>query len=162
MRSKRGMVIDGRGVPRKVDTIYRVKKESGVERSVLIKKGDTKSFVVSFLICWVVFYVVGHLISVTLQLLLPLAFRQTSGTQSLHFIPIFPSLGDFVGFSIWMVILALIYSRVHWRSTTRGMRAILRIGRCPSCLYELDGVPTEADGCIVCPECGGAWKIGCS
>ena len=33
---------------------------------------------------------------------------------------------------------------------------------CFLCAYSLDGLMPEADGCTVCPECGGAWKIGCS
>ena len=159
MRTKRGMVMDGRGSPRKVDTIYRALKETGVERSVLIKKGDTKSFVASFLICWVVFYVVGHLIYVALNLFILMALNQPAGPPSSYSLPIFSSLVDFVGFSLWMAIMALIQSRIFWRSDEHGMRAILRIGRCPSCLYELDGVPAEPDGCTVCPECGAAWRV---
>jgi Zn-finger nucleic acid-binding protein len=31
--------------------------------------------------------------------------------------------------------------------------------RCPSCGYDLAGVPIEADRCRRCPECGGAWRV---
>jgi hypothetical protein len=31
---------------------------------------------------------------------------------------------------------------------------------CPSCRYHLAGLPTEPDGCTVCPECGAAWRFG--
>jgi len=37
--------------------------------------------------------------------------------------------------------------------------ALLKIGRCPSCGYALAGVEAEPDGCRVCPECGGAWRV---
>ncbi len=37
--------------------------------------------------------------------------------------------------------------------------AMLRVGVCPACLYEVEGVPREADGCVVCPECGAAWRL---
>ncbi len=30
---------------------------------------------------------------------------------------------------------------------------------CPQCLYELHGLPAEDDGCVVCPECGAAWRF---
>lgn len=42
---------------------------------------------------------------------------------------------------------------VRWRA-----RAIVAIGRCPSCGYELSQLPIEADGCVICPECGAAWR----
>lgn len=34
------------------------------------------------------------------------------------------------------------------------------IGRCPACQYEISGCAAEADGCTVCPECSGAWRMG--
>src|SRR5579862_9120766 len=43
-----------------------------------------------------------------------------------------------------------------------GLRAFaarncIRHSICPSCCYALSGLPVAADGCCVCPECGGAW-----
>ncbi|MFG0285255.1 MAG: hypothetical protein ACF8R7_12600 [Phycisphaerales bacterium JB039] len=37
-------------------------------------------------------------------------------------------------------------------------RAHIGAGVCPACGYDLAGCPAEPDGCIVCPECGGAWS----
>jgi hypothetical protein len=31
-------------------------------------------------------------------------------------------------------------------------------GVCPSCSYPIATLPPAEDGCIVCPECGGAWR----
>lgn len=31
---------------------------------------------------------------------------------------------------------------------------------CPVCGYDLIGLPTQPDGCLVCPECGAAWRVG--
>ncbi len=31
--------------------------------------------------------------------------------------------------------------------------------RCICCGYDLSGLHREEDGCFVCPECGGAWKL---
>ncbi len=30
---------------------------------------------------------------------------------------------------------------------------------CLACTYNLEGVNAAADGCVVCPECGAAWKF---
>lgn len=38
-------------------------------------------------------------------------------------------------------------------------RQWLAMGSCASCRYSLAEIEPEADGCVVCPECGGAWKI---
>jgi hypothetical protein len=35
---------------------------------------------------------------------------------------------------------------------------LIRRGLCPSCLYGLEGLQADDDGCLVCPECGGAWN----
>lgn len=37
------------------------------------------------------------------------------------------------------------------------IRMMLRAGLCPGCSYGLAGLSREGDGCVVCPECGGAW-----
>jgi hypothetical protein len=50
------------------------------------------------------------------------------------------------------------------RRVRRSAAADLRMGyidsgRCVSCGFSLDGLPVEADGMTVCPECGAAWKL---
>ena len=32
-------------------------------------------------------------------------------------------------------------------------------GFCAACLYNMDGIPPDPDGCTVCPECSAAWLI---
>lgn len=39
-------------------------------------------------------------------------------------------------------------------------RALLAEGRCPSCAYAIGRVEPAMDGCVVCPECAGAWRLG--
>lgn len=41
----------------------------------------------------------------------------------------------------------------------QAAEAFVAQGRCASCTYEMVGLPVEADGCAVCPECGAAWKV---
>lgn len=42
----------------------------------------------------------------------------------------------------------------------KSMQAALKsAGRCPSCRYKPNCAP-DRDGCIVCPECGRAWRLG--
>jgi ssDNA-binding Zn-finger/Zn-ribbon topoisomerase 1 len=97
-----------------------------------------------------------------------------------------PPLMRFVlAFSVPIVFSALLYFARHWfwpgapwywppligfavmplvlrraQCEHRRWRApfFVSIGRCPSCGYELSQLPIEADGCVVCPECGGAWR----
>ncbi len=40
----------------------------------------------------------------------------------------------------------------------RSRAACLRFSICPSCARDLHALPLDADGCAVCPECGGAWR----
>lgn len=55
---------------------------------------------------------------------------------------------------------------IAWRRSLRRELAKLESARaalppvCPSCRYDLAGLPTEPDGCTVCPECGAAWRFG--
>jgi len=48
---------------------------------------------------------------------------------------------------------------VLWRVWGRkAVRAVPQSARCRACGYDLSGLKIEADGCRVCPECGGAWR----
>lgn len=38
-------------------------------------------------------------------------------------------------------------------------RVMLEASLCPSCTHPLDGLPRLEDGCVVCPECGSAWRV---
>jgi len=37
--------------------------------------------------------------------------------------------------------------------------AHVAVGVCPACAYALEGIGAAPDGCLVCPECGGAWRL---
>jgi len=38
-------------------------------------------------------------------------------------------------------------------------RELLRRRRCASCCYLLDDLEAAQDHCVVCPECGAAWRL---
>jgi len=61
------------------------------------------------------------------------------------------------------VLLRLLYAPVL-RRVGAGGRAervigqVLKVGVCPSCAYDLAGLPADEDGCVGCAECGSAWR----
>ncbi|MCH7546932.1 MAG: hypothetical protein IID30_11085 [Planctomycetes bacterium] len=60
---------------------------------------------------------------------------------------------------LWSILI------FKWRCRSLSLdrpfpKAVLGFGHCPACLYDLQQLaPVESDGCTVCPECGGAWKL---
>lgn len=60
---------------------------------------------------------------------------------------------------LWVVV-GVVYVRLMklFALKIRCKAAIIDC-RCGSCLYELQGQIPESDGCVVCPECGGAWRL---
>ena len=55
------------------------------------------------------------------------------------------------------LIVGVLFSHAFY-STRRAARVLVAASRCPSCLYPLQGLPLDADGCVVCPECGSSWR----
>lgn len=45
------------------------------------------------------------------------------------------------------------------RVLARSRRRIVDLGRCPTCLYPLRDIESEADEITTCPECGGGWDM---
>jgi hypothetical protein len=68
---------------------------------------------------------------------------------------------------LYIPLLAIFVAWVYWRRRHGFFEfrprviisAMLQQRLCPSCGYSLRTVPPAADGCRICPECGGAWKI---
>jgi hypothetical protein len=50
-------------------------------------------------------------------------------------------------------------SPLEWVDDGQMAAAIVVNGRCPSCAYPVDPARREADGAVVCAECGGAWVV---
>lgn len=69
-------------------------------------------------------------------------------------------LGGTLLITLGLVVLVSVVI-VRWRGESIGeplMRARAERGRCRGCAFELEGLPAEEDGCVVCPECGAAWR----
>ncbi|GJM19999.1 MAG: hypothetical protein DHS20C14_22120 [Phycisphaeraceae bacterium] len=49
---------------------------------------------------------------------------------------------------------------IAWHVRRRYPRLIAGLPlACPACTYDLAGLEPAPDGCTVCPECGGAWRM---
>jgi len=46
------------------------------------------------------------------------------------------------------------------RGLQRVRNVMLDATLCPSCTHSLEGLPRHEDGCVICPECGAAWRKG--
>jgi len=58
---------------------------------------------------------------------------------------------------VFFVVLSVVARWCMKRNAPGIAELFLREGRCPSCSYSLAGAVAEADGRMVCPECGSAW-----
>ena len=66
------------------------------------------------------------------------------------------------GFTILLTLGSLLAAL--WRAAARSEQVsnihyMLAAPMCPACHHLLTGVPAQADGCTVCPECGAAWRL---
>jgi hypothetical protein len=66
-----------------------------------------------------------------------------------------PMLGGAVSIAVVipLAILVLAVGRGH-----TACRDLLAGARCGACAYDLTASPVEPDGCVICPECGAAWR----
>ncbi|MBX3315900.1 MAG: hypothetical protein KF902_03440 [Phycisphaeraceae bacterium] len=73
----------------------------------------------------------------------PLPFRITAG----------------VGVISLVIVGSYFRRRAGFRKGLREVRRVmLDATLCPSCTHSLEGLPRQDDGCVVCPECGCAWR----
>lgn len=54
-----------------------------------------------------------------------------------------------------VVMLGLVSVWLH-----RGRGGEPAASGCRGCGYGFEGLCAERDGCVVCPECGAAWRLG--
>lgn len=65
------------------------------------------------------------------------------------FVAVFASFGYFV---VVPPIRAHVWNS-KWKTRYKA------IGRCPACQYDMKACEPQGDGCTVCPECSGAWRM---
>lgn len=82
-------------------------------------------------------------------------------------LPFTPLKNTLLGNFLLPTITSIVVSTAIWFMTLNAVRrskfhkisAIhLEQGQCAACAYRLDELSPEADNCVVCPECGAAWK----
>lgn len=71
--------------------------------------------------------------------------------------------GPAAGLTVVVPLAIFLYNRLE---RSHQQDAIIRFATsedperpCPCCAYRLVGLPPEEDGCVVCPECGAAWRV---
>lgn len=74
-----------------------------------------------------------------------------------------PSIGGFAGVFLTNFvpqIMAMVGLGLWWsrRLNRQLIEGAVKLGHCPSCGYPLKSLPTDADGCSMCPECGAGWR----
>lgn len=52
----------------------------------------------------------------------------------------------------------LMTARRLWSAGRGNVAMLLAHGRCGQCTYIVHGLVPEQDACVVCPECGAAWR----
>ncbi|RMH27676.1 MAG: hypothetical protein D6692_07305 [Planctomycetota bacterium] len=139
---------DARGERRRICTIHEAVEASGVPLEDLAPPGDRATF-------WRGLVALGGVFTAIMTPLHAIAFGVMFGRRALFvmlpFIPVY-----FFGFGIPM---ALVSMRYGWRSARHARDAMLRHGLCPACAHGIAGIPPQGDGCVVCPECGAAWRV---
>jgi ssDNA-binding Zn-finger/Zn-ribbon topoisomerase 1 len=64
----------------------------------------------------------------------------------------------FIGGALFTAVTVGLFLGHGFYSPRRAARVLAAEGLCASCLHALRGLTPEADGCVVCPECGGSWR----
>lgn len=75
-----------------------------------------------------------------------------SSTKALTKLIVAVALGGFAYFVIVPPIRAHVWNS-KWKTRYKA------IGRCPACQYDMRACKAESDGCSVCQECSGAWRM---
>ncbi|HYE61737.1 MAG TPA: hypothetical protein VD997_07050 [Phycisphaerales bacterium] len=75
-----------------------------------------------------------------------------------------PIIGVDWAFAVTLVVMLAWFATAGqwiWRRTSAEPLSaeLVRRGCCASCGYNLWDLVPEPDGCRVCPECGGAWRV---
>lgn len=141
-------IKDARGTPRKICMIHDAVKVSGMPLETLADRSDRATFWRSLVVNGGLF--TGIMVPVQ-AVMFTLMFGRNAFVLMLPFTPVY-----FFGFGIPMALVSIRYG---WRSVRHARDAMLRHGLCPGCAHGIEGIPPQQDGCVVCPECGAAWRV---
>lgn len=125
---------------------------SGQARVVLVRENETGRF-------WSSAWFMGLLYAILMMF-----FGELTGVLfgidiSMSILSV-PGQVQFWGYAIsFGGAMGLINKFYGWRNASAAVQAMSRAGLCASCGYRIDEIEPEADGCTVCPECGGAWRV---
>ena len=125
-------------------------KELGVDRSVLASGAVLGVWRALIVAC-----VLGTLAGVPWTGMMWLFFRLLLGMPAGNMV-VLPS-GVLFGVAFGLAMAAFL-ARQTWASAGAARAAMLGVGACPNCAFGIGGLPPEADGCVVCPECSAAWR----
>jgi hypothetical protein len=65
---------------------------------------------------------------------------------------------SFTGFFLASLVTVFTH-RTTWASRQVALDTLVQLGYCPHCGYIIRDSPTQEDGCVLCAECGHAWRI---
>lgn len=58
-----------------------------------------------------------------------------------------------------VVAAGLFFANRRIKKVSNELNEVAWARLCPSCGYDMENTPAESDGCIVCTECGAAWRF---
>ena len=148
MHTRWNSVEDDRGIRREICTIKEAVDASGIQRAGFVRREDASRFWISFFWNGLSFTVIMQIFFIILGVL-----------DFATIFTLFWAVNSAFMFIFYGVMMGLIIKFSGWRSPQLAKRAVLSIGHCPSCTYRLFDIEEESDGCTVCPECGGSWKL---
>ncbi|MCC5821809.1 MAG: hypothetical protein LAT64_00815 [Phycisphaerales bacterium] len=152
MQTRWNSITDARGKRWRYCQIREASKASRIDPSLLAPRACRASGMQSIRIGLLTGLAYGSLMS----LYLTVSF--SSGT--IHFrygwFDLAMLLSMFIIFGLTMTIMTC---HMAWRSPEHARDALLEYDLCPVCVHGLGGIPPEPDGCVVCPECGAAWRM---
>ena len=145
-------LVDARGARHRCCPVHKAYRAYGKSRSDIIWRGNTCSFWLSLLGFSFLIYVPALALTRLLLLSIGLSMNglkvSTDDAGRLLF-----------GWLFFGLLFGLFLNRYAWKNPQRAVLAMTQVGLCPSCAYRIDEIGPEPDGCTVCPECGGAWRL---
>ncbi|MFK7884313.1 MAG: hypothetical protein AB8F26_09065 [Phycisphaerales bacterium] len=144
-------ITDARGARWKPCEIKKVSKQTGIDRFLLAPPAR-RADMFRVAIFSGMYFGVGMAVSLILkELIITGQVDRLMIRLTLLMAPIGGLLsGVFFGFFA---------SGYIWKSTTDARDAMLEYDLCPHCAHGIGSIPSEPDGCTVCPECGAAWRF---